>query len=139
MYKVIAILAATAGLSQLASAGPIEARQVAQCPAYPWFLVPYADSNNCQGTPQVFQPTSGPYTNNPVNTYCAPLSGGQPGPQSFSSVAANPVACSPLQNWQINLYVNDPHCQSQPITVTSGQCVAAPEGSQFTSFDAVLI
>ncbi|KAJ9632854.1 hypothetical protein H2204_007584 [Knufia peltigerae] len=145
MAKLLTILAAAAGLPQLTTASPIEsfgdikARQVAQCPSYPWFLVPYADSYQCQGTPQLFQPTSGPFTADPINTLCAPLSGGQPGPQNFLSVAANPVACSPMQNWKINLYIDDPDCTTQPIAVTSGQCVAALNGCSFTNFDAILM
>ncbi|KIV79647.1 hypothetical protein PV11_07195 [Exophiala sideris] len=149
MVKVLAAVLAVAGLSSMAYASPvrpdgasatveIDARDAATCNLFPWFIQPYQGAN-CAGAPQQFQPASGPYTDKPVNKYCQPLSGGQPGVQAFNSVSVNPTACSPLQSWKINLYMNDDKCVTQPITVTNNQCVAAPNGAQFTSFDAIVV
>lgn len=162
MVKVIAAVLAVAGFSSLAFASPVaqgngavavdsegpasvaeglaelNARAIAQCNYFPWFIQPYQGSN-CAGAPQKFQPASGPYTDKPVNKLCQPLSGGQPGVQAFNSVSVNPTACSPLQSWKINLYMNDNKCVTKPITITKNQCVAAPQGAQFTSFDAIVV
>jgi hypothetical protein len=160
MVQVIAAVLAVAGFSSMAFASPvaqssgpvavdseapqfdgnvaeIDARATATCNYFPWFIQPYQGAN-CAGAPQAFQPASGPYTSNPVNKYCQPLSGGQPGVQSFNSVSINPTACSPLQSWKINLYTDD-KCTTKPITITKNQCVAAPQGSKFTKFDAVVV
>ncbi|KAI1617049.1 hypothetical protein EDD36DRAFT_153065 [Exophiala viscosa] len=148
MVKVVAAIIAIAGLSSMAYASPLAQKDASDaveidaradtCNLFPWFIQPYQGAD-CTGAPQKFQPASGPYTDKPVNKYCQPLSGGQPGVQAFNSVSVNPTACSPLQSWKINLYMNDDKCVTKPITVEKNQCVAAPSGAQFTSFDAIVV
>lgn len=124
-------------LSTFTLAAPTEKRS---CAAYPWFIVPYANSQSCSdGHPAEFQPTSGPYNAQATNTGCLPLYNPSGPPTGFESVAINRDPC-PEQKWNIELYT-DTACSGAPLVVSSDVCVPSPgldAGTKWMTFKAVL-